>query len=316
MISAAMIRVNEEYAKLVPKQSEEEYESLKQSIEENGLYEPITINTEGEILDGHHRFRACQDLKIEPKTEVKDFKDKLDEKIYVIDRNLTRRHLNNFQKAELALLMKPIQEEIAKRNMSLGGKGGEIKTPLGRVNDQIGQRVGIGKDTIRKVEKILKYAPETIKEKTRIGEMSVNEAYEEYGRGEIEVINEEGNYCFANVPIGLIELHEWLDREEHDRQFIHKLAVSIMEVDIVNPIILRSVKGTNKYEVIDGNARVKAFKTIKQKYIPSIIMKDLAGDNAKSMLVSFTLHAHNKPLTENEIRRAEERIRRYEKGRG
>jgi ParB-like chromosome segregation protein Spo0J len=40
-----------------PEQSAEEYESLKQSICENGLYEPITINAEEIILDGHHRFR-------------------------------------------------------------------------------------------------------------------------------------------------------------------------------------------------------------------------------------------------------------------
>jgi hypothetical protein len=41
------IRINPEYASMVPKQSPEEYESLKRSIkEENGLYVPINSESE------------------------------------------------------------------------------------------------------------------------------------------------------------------------------------------------------------------------------------------------------------------------------
>jgi len=55
--------VNPEYASLVPELSPEECESLKQSIKEaNGLYVPIIANEDGIILDGHHRFKACQEL--------------------------------------------------------------------------------------------------------------------------------------------------------------------------------------------------------------------------------------------------------------
>jgi hypothetical protein len=54
-------------------------------------------------------------------TETKEFKDKLQETLFVIDCNLTRRHLNNFQRTELALKSKSILEEITKKNMSLGG---------------------------------------------------------------------------------------------------------------------------------------------------------------------------------------------------
>jgi ParB-like chromosome segregation protein Spo0J len=57
------IMVNPEYASLVPELSPEECESLKQSIKEaNGLYVPIIANEDGIILDGHHRFKACQEL--------------------------------------------------------------------------------------------------------------------------------------------------------------------------------------------------------------------------------------------------------------
>ena len=49
------IRFHPEYEKIVPKLKPEEYQELKSSIAENGLYHPIIINKDGFILDGHHR---------------------------------------------------------------------------------------------------------------------------------------------------------------------------------------------------------------------------------------------------------------------
>jgi hypothetical protein len=117
------IRINPEYASLVPELSPEESESLKQSIKKaNRLNVPIIVNQDGIILDGHHRYKACQDLGIEPETIVREFSDKSEEQLFVIDCNLTRRQLNNFQKTELALKSKPILAAIAKGNELLGGK--------------------------------------------------------------------------------------------------------------------------------------------------------------------------------------------------
>ena len=174
------IRINPEYASMVPKQSPEEYESLKRSIkEENGLYVPIIVNQNGVILDGHHRYKACQELGIEPETVVKEFNNELDEQLFVVDCNLVRRQLNSFQRIELALKSKPILEAIAKRNESIGGKGGRNLTPLGRVDEKIGERAGVSRDTVRKVEKILenKRISDEVKEDLRLGKVSINEAY-------------------------------------------------------------------------------------------------------------------------------------------
>jgi ParB-like chromosome segregation protein Spo0J len=174
------IRINPEYASMIPKQSPEEYESLKQSIkEENGLYVPIVVNQNGVILDGHHRYKACQELGIEPKALVKEFNNELDEQLFVIGCNLVRRQLNSFQKIELALKSKPLLEAIAKRNESIGGKGGRNLTPLGRVDEKIGQWAGVSRDTVRKAEKILenKRISDEVKEDLRLGKVSINEAY-------------------------------------------------------------------------------------------------------------------------------------------
>ena len=92
-----------------------EYETLKNSISNKGLHLPIIINQDNVILDGHNRLKICQELGIEPKYEVKDFEDPLQEKEFVIEINLKRRHLNNFQKAELEYKMEEIYKERARR---------------------------------------------------------------------------------------------------------------------------------------------------------------------------------------------------------
>ena len=164
--SKLQIRINPEYASLVPELSPEEFESLKQSI----------------ILDGHHRYKACQDLGIEPQTIVREFSDKLEEQLFVIDCNLRRRQLNNFQRTILALKSKSILTEIAKKNMSLGGKGSKDLETLDSkgVSGEIGKLAGVSHETVRKVEKILenKRISEKIKENLRLGKLSINEAYE------------------------------------------------------------------------------------------------------------------------------------------
>jgi ParB-like chromosome segregation protein Spo0J len=70
----AAIKTSQEYADLVPPLSAEEYESLKESIKQNGLWVPIVVNSQGIILDGHHRFKVCQELGPELKVEFKDLR--------------------------------------------------------------------------------------------------------------------------------------------------------------------------------------------------------------------------------------------------
>jgi ParB-like chromosome segregation protein Spo0J len=74
------LRINKEYASLLPPLPDSEYEALKLSVKQNGQHDPIEVNRDGIILDGiildgHHRFKACEELKIEPKITIHDFKD-------------------------------------------------------------------------------------------------------------------------------------------------------------------------------------------------------------------------------------------------
>jgi ParB-like chromosome segregation protein Spo0J len=105
-----IIKINPEYFKLVNPLSNAEYDVLKNSIKEDGLHYPIVVNSKGDILDGHHRYKICKELDIIPiKFEIKHFDDYITEKRFVIDINLKRRQLNEFQKAELAYKLEKIE---------------------------------------------------------------------------------------------------------------------------------------------------------------------------------------------------------------
>jgi hypothetical protein len=123
MLFEFQINTSQKYASLIPELSPQEYESLRQSIKENGLYFPIVVNQNGTILDGHHRNRACKELGIIPEILIRESKGKQDEWLFIINSNLKRRQLNSFQRTQVALKSKPILTEIARNNMSAVGKG-------------------------------------------------------------------------------------------------------------------------------------------------------------------------------------------------
>jgi len=88
--------------------------SLKESIKNNGQWIANTVNQERVILDGRHRFQVCQELKLEPKIQIKSPLSEIDQKISVIDSNLKRRQFNDFQKAELDYCLERIYREGAR----------------------------------------------------------------------------------------------------------------------------------------------------------------------------------------------------------
>src|SRR5215208_4428293 len=109
--STTNIKINSEYSKLVNPLSNLEYQVLKSSISEKGMHLPIIVNQDNVILDGHHRYKICKELYIKPLFEVKRFDNPLDEKEFVIEINVQRRQLNDFQKAELAYGLENIEKK-------------------------------------------------------------------------------------------------------------------------------------------------------------------------------------------------------------
>jgi ParB-like chromosome segregation protein Spo0J len=186
------LHLNPEYDKLLPKMNEEEYTELKISIEKDGQHYPIIVNEDLEVLDGHHRFRACVELGLEPDFEVRKFDDKLNEKKFVIEANLRRRHLNNFQLVELAIPLLEIEKALAKKRQFKGGKNGvdpqmglasedaepEFE-PKGKAVEVVAKKAGVSPRTLERGKKILAEASENEKQKLREGKTSISKVYQE-----------------------------------------------------------------------------------------------------------------------------------------
>ena len=177
------ISISEEYEKLVPPLPVEEYTQLKSSIRTNGLYLPIIINEKGTILDGHHRHKICNELKIPPKYKVKKFESKTDEVIFVGECNLQRRHFTPLQRINLVSKLEPFYKEKAKERMSEAGRGGNITTPS-KVRDELGHKANVSGKQYEKGKKILENNDEKLISNVLSGEKTINKAHHEITKQE------------------------------------------------------------------------------------------------------------------------------------
>jgi len=171
------LKVNPEYKSLMPELPEDEFESLENSIQKHGYWEeyPIIVNDNYEILDGHTRWKACQELRIEPTIKIKHFESKEDEMEFVIEANLSRRHLNAFQRAELAL--KLIELEKRKRGRKSKEEIFAESAKITNTWEDVEKKVNVSHDTVEKAKEVIEKADEELIEKCRKGEVSVAEAY-------------------------------------------------------------------------------------------------------------------------------------------
>lgn len=99
-------------AKSIPEMLPDDFAGIKADIEARGLIVPIETY-DGQLLDGRHRLRACQELGIEPRTLEVDLNG-MSPAEYVWSVNGARRHLTASQKAAVAVEMLPELEKAAK----------------------------------------------------------------------------------------------------------------------------------------------------------------------------------------------------------
>lgn len=211
--NGSKVKINPEYERLLLKLPKTEYEALKESIKAEGLHFPITVNGEGFILDGHHRYRICLELGVEPKFEVKTFPNKLLEKKFVIEANLKRRHLTPFQRAELAYPLLEIERQLAKqRQLATLKKGNklpissfELNGEKGQSRDIVARKAGLSPITFQRAVKIIEEGSEEIKENVRRGEVSIAYAYKMVKKREEKAVTPklpEGkfNVIYADPP--------------------------------------------------------------------------------------------------------------------
>jgi len=96
------VSIGETPYQVMPELSAEEYRALKADIKENGIIVPITVDGDGRIIDGHHRYKAAQELGIDdPPIQVRDDLNGDAKRSLAWRLNMQRRHVDGTTKKDL-----------------------------------------------------------------------------------------------------------------------------------------------------------------------------------------------------------------------
>jgi N6-adenosine-specific RNA methylase IME4 len=183
-----MIKINENFKRLIPALTQEEYKQLEDNILKEGIREKI-ITWNGYIIDGHNRYEISQKWGLDCQSESMQFKDEDEVKEWMILNQFGRRNLSNYQRSVLALELEGLFREKAKEKQKLSeGKGiqksEDLKEPEFVTIKEVGKLASVSHDTIAKVKKIQEKAPEEVKQKLSTGEVSINQVYQEIKKEE------------------------------------------------------------------------------------------------------------------------------------
>jgi hypothetical protein len=171
-------KIDPEFRALIPELLKEEREQLEANLKQDGCRDSLVI-WKGLLLDGYHRWRICDRLKIEYRTvELTDCRTRKEAMVWMIKNQLGRRNLTDYARTELVLKLEPLIAFQAKVNQ---GQRTDIYQNSGKsvtTDKELAKIADVSHDTVAKVKVIAKKAPEETKEKLRRGETSINREYQ------------------------------------------------------------------------------------------------------------------------------------------
>ena len=83
---------------VMPNLTGEEYAELKEDIRQRGVMVPIEFDEQGNVLDGHHRLKVCEELGIKEYPRViRAGLTEEEKRLHARKLNMARRHLTQEQ---------------------------------------------------------------------------------------------------------------------------------------------------------------------------------------------------------------------------
>ena len=204
------MKIDKEFQGLIPSLTEDEYQQLEANIIADGCRDAL-VTWNGILIDDHNRYRICQENDIPFATISKDFPDREAVIEWIIRNQFGRRNLTPFQRAELALKLKPVVERKAKErqeNTHLVGPGIQKKNMVvqksaqpSKSRDELAAMAGISHDTLKRAETIMKKGtPEQVQRAREGGNGNrIGTIYNEIVTGGIET--QVCSSCGKELPI-------------------------------------------------------------------------------------------------------------------
>lgn len=160
-----LLRIDPELEKCLPPLDEVTYQGIKDSLAANGYDKafPLIIWEDHDIIvDGHHRYKACVELGIEPIFVEHSFESLDDAILYALEHQDNRRNQTVTQKALNGLKRKLTQARIDARrrqavelNRDQGALSADLREVKGRACDRVAKLVGVSARTVEQVSAVI-----------------------------------------------------------------------------------------------------------------------------------------------------------------
>jgi hypothetical protein len=257
------MQIKDEFKKLIPALSVEEFNQLEQNCLAEGIREKI-ITWNGFIIDGHNRFEIATRWNLEYESESKRFKDENEVKEWMINNQLGRRNLTNEQKSYL----------IGKRYENEKQKlGGQISKGIGKnflpvsTAEKIAEEVGLSDRQVKINEQFAQGVDkmsDKLKQQVLQGKSDVN-------KSDIQLISKAEPTFKANTDKEIIEKAKEI-KEQKAEAYKQKIVERIEAKVKQNPVSFEEQEILNKISkgetvVINMNTHFHVLKYAKDKGI-------------------------------------------------
>jgi 16S rRNA G966 N2-methylase RsmD len=197
------IKIDAEFAALIPPLSREERQQLEDNIvDHGGARDPLVVwskNGDLTLIDGHNRYEICTRLELEFDIKEMRFRDRSHAEEWIIRNQFGRRNLSAYVRTQLALRLEETVSARAKANQGkrtdIPQKSAESIRPM-ETRQEIAKVANVSHDTVAKVKKIDaaekagKVDAETVA-KLRTGEVSINRVVRDLKEQETAAKREE-----------------------------------------------------------------------------------------------------------------------------
>ena len=187
------MQIKDEFKKLIPALSVEEFKQLEQNCLAEGIREKI-ITWNGFIIDGHNRFEIATKHKLKFETENKEFDSDDDVKEWMILNQFGRRNLTLYQRGVLALQLEDVfqskSQQGVRSDLFVNSQKSNENKKL-NTNKEISKISSVGQQSLARIKVIEAKAPEEVKAQLSTGEVSINQAYQEIKKEEKKAVRIE-----------------------------------------------------------------------------------------------------------------------------
>ena len=255
------LKIKEEFKKLIPPLTAEEFKQLETNCIDEGIRDAI-VTWQGFIIDGHNRYKIATDWQLSFKTIEKAFDSEVDVIEWMLVNQLGRRNLTNEQRA---YLIGKRYENEKKRKGRPNAKIGQ-NVPISTA-EKIAEEIGISDKQVQRNEQFAKGVDkmsEELKQEVLQGKSNLN-------KSDIQLIAKAEPTFIANNDKEIIEKAKQI-KEQKAQDFKAKIEERIEHKTQTQPISLDEQKMLNQIAngetvVINMNTHFHVLKYAKDKGI-------------------------------------------------